>query len=271
MRYSRFEALTLAIGAAAVIGTTIVMIMDSSGASEITGQLLILVLLFGGLHFGRKGALVSFASATLIYILVFFLTQGKLSAPNAVMILSRIILYGGVAFISGEVCHRFSPEFATFTSNGLIDSLTGLYNSRYIARSIEKAISQFDRYGMNFSITVFTFKNDVFKNLSKQEAQEVLKKIGGTIIESNIRIADEAARVNRKKFVILFPHTKFDDATYATIRVRSRIIEYLKELDMERAAEDWVQTEIYEYPKHSEVIETLSIELASKPLLDSLR
>lgn len=266
MSYRNFESLALILGATAVIGTILLMIMDSSGASEITGQLLILALLFGGLHFGRRGALVSFVSATLIYILVFIITQGKLNALNTVMLFSRLILYSGVAFISGEVCHRFSPEFAETRINELVDPLTGLYNSRYIARSIEKAISEFDRYGSNFSVTVFTIKNDVFEGLDKRETKEILKTIGGTLIDNNIRIADEAARVNKKKFVILFPHTKFDDATYATIRVRSSIIDYLKDLDIKHAEENWVETEIFEYPGDSETIETLSIELASKPI-----
>ncbi len=264
MSYKNFEYLVLVLGATAVIGTILLMVMNSNGASEITGQLLILALLFGGLHFGRKGALVSFVSATLIYILVFVFTQDKLNLSNTVMLFSRLILYGGVAFISGEVCHRFSPEFAITRVNELVDPITGLYNSRYIARSIEKAISEFDRYGSNFSVTVFTLKNDIFEGLDKHEKQGILKTIGSTIINGNIRIADEAARVNRKKFVILFPHTNFDDATYATIRVRSTIVDYLRGLDIKDAEENWVETEIFEYPKDSEKIETLSIELATR-------
>jgi hypothetical protein len=54
LKYSRFEILAMVVGVCAVVGTIFVTISSTNRAADVVGQAMIVVVLFGGLHYGRK-------------------------------------------------------------------------------------------------------------------------------------------------------------------------------------------------------------------------
>ncbi|MDI6690037.1 MAG: hypothetical protein QME54_06475 [Actinomycetota bacterium] len=67
-KYAMFELLVLIFGA----GTVFVLILSSPWQTpvEITAQLLLIPILVGVLHYGRKGGLVTFPLASAVYLAI---------------------------------------------------------------------------------------------------------------------------------------------------------------------------------------------------------
>ena len=268
MKYSRFEILTMVVAACAVLGTALLIVRDNNLASEIVGQLLILVALFGGLHYGRRGAVAGFLVSVAVYGIVLFASGGNSAGAAAALFAVRVVIYGVVAFVAGELNHRYRYLFIKLEQYDYIDNLTSLYNSRYLSRLIERHMSEFDRYGAEFSLTSFTVDDRLISTLPKGDRNKLIKDLVDSIIRGNIRGADEAARVSTGKFTILFPNTDSDAATCATIRVKGKINDYMDSRDIGKDNGNPVVTEILEYPKDREVIEEISVDLARNPTGD---
>lgn len=261
MKYSRFEILAMAVGLAAVIGTVVSSRAQAGTISEIVGQVFILVALFSGLHYGRKGALVGFLCAAGFYALVNFATHsGELGIATQLFIL-RCVVYALVAFVAGELNVRLKYLFIKLEHHDYVDDITSLYNSKYLAKLIEKYINEFDRYGSKFSLTNFTISEELITPLKKKAKTKLIKDLGNSIIRGNIRGSDEAARIKGTTFAVLFPNTNYDGATCATIRVKGKIAAFLDRHGLE-TEEGAIKTEIYEYPRDRETLETLAVNLS---------
>jgi GGDEF domain-containing protein len=262
LKYSRFEILAMVVGVCAVVGTIFVTISSTNRAADVVGQAMIVVVLFGGLHYGRKGALIAFLAATGIYAIVAFATSSNIGTGTAVQIfILRTIVFAIVAVVAGELNVRLKYLFIKLEHHDYVDDITSLYNSKYLAKLIEKYISEFDRYGSKFSITNFTLNEDKLSALKKKARVKLIRDLGNSVIRGNIRGADEAARLEGTTFSVLFPNTNYDGATCATIRVKSKISGYLDRHGLDTENDDIVNTEIIEYPKHKDAIELLAVNL----------
>lgn len=266
MKYSKFEIMAMGVAACAVLGTALLMVRGRSLASEIVGQLMILVALFGGLHYGRKGAAVGFLTATAVYGVVAFSINANGFGSTAWMFLFRVAIYAAVAFIAGELNVRYRYLFIKLEHHDFVDDVTTLYNSRYLSRLIEREMSEFDRYGSEFSLTSFAVRDELLARLPRGACHKLIKELGNSVIRGNIRGADEAARVETAKFTILFPNTDFDEATCATVRVKDKISGYMKSRGYDNNGAETIQTEILEYPRDREVIEEFAANLSRAPL-----
>jgi GGDEF domain-containing protein len=262
LKYSRFEILAMVVGVCAVVGTIFVTISSTNRAADVVGQAMIVVVLFGGLHYGRKGALIAFLAATGIYAIVAFATSSNIGTGTAVQIfILRTIVFAIVAVVAGELNVRLKYLFIKLEHHDYVDDITSLYNSKYLAKLIEKYISEFDRYGSKFSITNFTLNEDKLSALKKKARVKLIRDLGNSVIRGNIRGADEAARLEGTTFSVLFPNTNYDGATCATMRVKSKISGYLDRHGLDTENDDIVNTEIIEYPKHKDTIELLAVNL----------
>jgi GGDEF domain-containing protein len=262
LKYSRFEILAMVVGVCAVVGTIFVTISSTNRAADVVGQAMIVVVLFGGLHYGRKGALIAFLAATGIYAIVAFATSSNIGTGTAVQIfILRTIVFAIVAVVAGELNVRLKYLFIKLEHHDYVDDITSLYNSKYLAKLIEKYISEFDRYGSKFSITNFTLNEDKLSALKKKARVKLIRDLGNSVIRGNIRGADEAARLEGTTFSVLFPNTNYDGATCATMRVKSKISGYLDRHGLDTENDDIVNTEIIEYPKHKDAIELLAVNL----------
>lgn len=265
MKYSRFEILALVVVAAAVIGTIFATASSSNRAADVVGQLMILVALFGGLHYGRKGALISFVAATGFYAIFAFGFKGSIDTGTAVQLfLIRTLVFGMVALVAGELNVRLKYLFVKLEHHDYVDNVTNLYNSKYMAKLIDKYISEFDRYGSKFSVTSFTVNPDLLVSLKKKTRDKLIKDLGNSVIRGNIRGADEAARLDGTTFSVLFPNTNLDGATCASLRVKGKIGGYLDRHGLETEG-DAILTEIHEYPRDKDAVEVMAVNLQNGP------
>ena len=104
----------------------------------------------------------------------------------------------------------------------ITDSLTGLYNRRYLHERFEEEFARATRYQLPFSCVIFDiddFKavNDTYGHLV---GDVVLKEIAERMISCTRRV-DILARYGGEEFVILLPQTDNEGATIEAERVRS--------------------------------------------------
>jgi diguanylate cyclase (GGDEF)-like protein len=107
------------------------------------------------------------------------------------------------------------------------DSLTGLYNRRYVDEQFQSLFAQAERYGWMLTaaiVDIDDFKeiNDTF---SHQIGDKVLKKIT-QVFQENTRRADIVARYGGEEFIILFPETSLEDAQHSCERIRAQAEHY---------------------------------------------
>ncbi|MBN2168391.1 MAG: diguanylate cyclase [Actinobacteria bacterium] len=262
MKYSNFEILAMIVGAGAVASSIFAPLATSgsfSSAHEIVGQVLILLVLFCGLQYGRKGAAISALVSIAIYGIVIFSLSTKTigTGTAAELLLLRSGIYILVGFIAGELNVRLKYLFAKLEHHDYVDDITSLYNTKYLAKLIERSLSEFDRYGHIFSISSIHVNEDIFCSMKKSAFNKVVRELGNSLIRGNIRSADEAARAGGAFFVILFPNTGFDGATIATTRIKGKVEGYLDRRGMETTNEDVILTEVFEYPKHKENLDII--------------
>jgi GGDEF domain-containing protein len=252
----------MVVGVCAVAGTIIATLSDSNTAADIVGQLMIVVVLFGGLHYGRKGAAISFVAATGFYAIFAFGVKGSgVSTATAAQIFAiRTAVFAVVAFVAGELNVRLKYIFIKLEHHDYVDDITNLYNAKYLSKLIEKYISEFDRYGSKFSLTSFSISDDVLAPMKKKARVKLIKDVGYKI-RGNIRGADEAARLEGTNFTVLYPNTNYDGATCASLRVKSKIAGYLDKFGFDTESDNVIRTEIIEYPRDKDTIEVMAVNL----------
>ncbi len=261
MKYTRFEILAMAVGVCAVVGTIVATLSSSNTTADIVGQLMIVVVLFGGLHYGRKGALISFAVATGFYAIFAFGVRGGVSAGTTAEIFAmRTAVFAVIALVAGELNVRLKYLFIKLEHHDYVDDITNLYNAKYLSKLMEKYISEFDRYGSKFSLTTFTINDELLASMKKKARVRMIKDVGYKI-RGNIRGADEAARLEGTSFTVLYPNTNYDGATCATIRVKSKIAAYLDKCGFDTEDDSVIRTEIIEYPRDKDTIEVMAVNL----------
>ena len=262
MKYSWFELLAMGVGACAVVGTSLATVSGANMGPEIVGQVLILLALFGGLHYGRKGAVVCFLASTSIYAIVAFSFMSGQPVIALELFLFRTGIYGAVAFAAGELNTHLKYLFVKLEHHDYVDDMTGLYNSKYFSKLLEKQIGEFDRYGSEFSMASFSIKEDLFSPLKDKVHNKLIRDIGNTVIRNNIRGVDDAARIAGTRFMVLFPKTNLEGAKIATNRISGKIRSYLDSHGLSTEREETIKTEVLEYPPDKDAIEELFANLS---------
>lgn len=104
------------------------------------------------------------------------------------------------------------------------DTLTGLYNRRFIQEMLLNAKNNFERYRENFSILIIDIDN--FKNINDQYGHEMGDKVLveiAEILNKSIRATDIASRWGGEEFLILLKNTNLDAAVLTAERIRSTV------------------------------------------------
>jgi two-component system, cell cycle response regulator len=107
---------------------------------------------------------------------------------------------------------------------GLTDSLTGVYNRRYIDRRLLEEISRArrQRYEISFMyIDIDHFKR-VNDTLGHQGGDEVLREVA-VRIKGELRLSDALARFGGEEFVVLLIDADLDSAAFVAERIRASI------------------------------------------------
>jgi two-component system cell cycle response regulator len=107
---------------------------------------------------------------------------------------------------------------------GLTDSLTGVYNRRYIDRRLIEEIARARRQG--YSISCMYIDIDHFKkvndSIGHQAGDEVLRDVAGRI-KAELRLSDALARFGGEEFVVLLINADLDNASMVAQRIRASV------------------------------------------------
>ena len=104
------------------------------------------------------------------------------------------------------------------------DSLTGLYNYRYLQKCLDEEIERSRRYGHNFFILMIDV--DHFKDLNDTHGHlfgdHVLKKVG-ELISQELRYSDRLFRYGGEEFLVLMNEISKDDVPNTVARLLAAI------------------------------------------------
>ncbi len=107
---------------------------------------------------------------------------------------------------------------------GLTDSLTGVYNRRYIDRRLIEEISRAQR--QDYRISVMYIDIDHFKlvndSIGHQGGDEVLREVAARI-KAELRLSDALARFGGEEFVVLLIDADLESAGQVAERIRASI------------------------------------------------
>jgi diguanylate cyclase (GGDEF)-like protein len=115
-------------------------------------------------------------------------------------------------------------ESVRFEQLSVTDSLTGLYNRRFLKSRIEEELNRSIRQGLN--LTILFIDLDFFKNYNDVcghiAGDDALKKTAD-IIQASLREMDMVARYGGEEFCALLPGTSKAEALIVAERIRSEI------------------------------------------------
>jgi two-component system cell cycle response regulator len=107
---------------------------------------------------------------------------------------------------------------------GLTDSLTGVYNRRYIDRRLLEEIGRARRQA--YRISVMYIDIDHFKlvndSVGHQGGDDVLREVAARI-KDELRVSDALGRFGGEEFVVLLIDAELDSATMVAERIRASI------------------------------------------------
>ncbi len=107
---------------------------------------------------------------------------------------------------------------------GLTDSLTGVYNRRYIDRRLREEIARARRQA--YRISVMYIDIDHFKRVNDsvghQGGDEVLREVAARI-KAELRLSDALGRFGGEEFVVLLIDAELDNANMVAERIRASI------------------------------------------------
>lgn len=135
------------------------------------------------------------------------------------------------------------------------DSLTNLYNQKFLTEVLEKKIEEYRRYKTPFSvlfIDVDHFKK-VNDSLGHLVGSGVLTRMGD-ILEGQIRNSDYAFRYGGDEFIVLLSHTAGDDAVNVAERIRKKVENHEFNVNNE-AVNITVSIGLAFYPTHAQSAE----------------
>lgn len=136
-------------------------------------------------------------------------------------ILVWMVAYIALAHLAVEDRLRDSLHDAAFR-----DSLTRLYNRRYVFKIFRDELKRYQRYAEPFSVMLIDadhFKqiNDRFGHRAGDAALKAIAKA----CNASVRDTDIVGRFGGEEFIILLPHTRAGDAAIVAERIRQAILE----------------------------------------------
>ena len=178
-------------------------------------------------------------------------SYGSRNFPDReVHLLGTIANQIGVAVENSQLYER-TVEIA-FT-----DSMTGLYNRRYLMEQIEREFARASRSESAFSVIMIDLDglktvNDRFGHYG---GDAILKELG-RIIKAGTRISDVAGRLGGDEFMLLAPETDSSEACDIGERIRSQVEQYHTEIDGEELRAS-ISVGVASYPSHASAVKEL--------------
>jgi diguanylate cyclase (GGDEF)-like protein len=146
-----------------------------------------------------------YVNGTIVVVLAILITK--------LMFDSQRRVYQGISVIQSQQ--------ARLERLALEDSLTGLFNRRYVDSRLEEEQERANRYQRAFSVAMADI--DHFKRVNDAHTHsagdEVLRQIAG-LLKAEIRGVDVVARYGGEEFIIIFPETTEDMAYSVCEKIR---------------------------------------------------
>jgi len=220
MKYSQFESLVLGVGGVAVLVSTLVALGRGFDPYELAAQFLVLLVLFGAVHWGRRGGLMAATAASFGYIALRLplMTQAGLTSDIMVMLLARIVAFGLIGIGGGELSARIKYLLAQLQGESSIDEWSGVYNQRIAARLLSTAIGRCQRYGEPFSVVTIALSAQLTAGLRESRRRALVRSVANHI-RNDVRMVDEVARLDDGRFLILLPHAPKEGGAIVSARL----------------------------------------------------
>ena len=242
MTYPRFERLAIVLSAVVVLAVTLGTLSSYPDLPEIVAQLLVLLVLFGALHWGRRGGATAGVMAAVAYILMRTpaITQTGFTTQLMSLVAVRVIAFGLIGVLGGELCSRLKYLLAELDDSAALDRESGVYSRTYMARAIREALGLFERYAAPFALLIVT----------SPEPPRRKHRAGALAVASHlrdaVRLVDDVGTLGDGRFVMLLHHTKQPGAEIVAARVRAVLHDALQiegdrvRTDILGAAEDLI-------------------------------
>ncbi|SDF81886.1 response regulator receiver modulated diguanylate cyclase [Limimonas halophila] len=122
---------------------------------------------------------------------------------------------------------RLRSRIQRSVSMAFTDSLTGLYNRRYLTTHLDRKLMDIATSGKPVSVAIFDVDNfkDVNDTHGHNVGDEVLKTLA-SIVSDNLRSVDLVARYGGEEFVVVMPETRGDQAQEVAERLRRCVAEH---------------------------------------------
>jgi len=229
MPYARFEKLVIAVGFAAIASSLFFSYQGTVVIEEIIAQLLLLGVLVSAAHWGRNGGFIAALLASLVYILMripLVIESEGLTADIAALLAVRVLSYGLVGIVGGELCSRLKYLFARLERSSSVDDWSQVYNQRYITRALETALGQLDRYHSPFSLVLVEMASALTAELRPSRHRMLVRGVANHI-RNDIRLVDEVGRLDDGRYLIVLPYTPRDGALVAAERISAGVADVL--------------------------------------------
>ncbi|MHB1450229.1 MAG: hypothetical protein ACYCXR_00150 [Coriobacteriia bacterium] len=194
--------------------------------TEVVAQLLLLLILFGALHWGRNGGFVTALIAIAIYVGMRYpmLDAEGLSLDVVTMIVTRAIAYAVIGVAGGELAGRVKYQLARANGDTMIDPITRVYSARYAGETIACALGKHHRYETPCAVLSLTISPAVWSDLRVRQMDSLMRRVASRL-RNDIRMVDDVAYHDNGGFIIILPETTAHSANVVVKRLRAGVID----------------------------------------------
>lgn len=195
---------------------------------EVVAQGLLLMVLLGAVHRGKRGGLATAILAILIYVCMRIpLIMHEGFTPDVIMLLAaRTLTYAIMGIGGGILCSRIHHFLARFESVSTIDAQTQLFNECFATTTLRSMIRQYERFHKPFSIVVLS--SPAMPRPDKTSDNFASLRAGAGFLKDNVRLIDDVARLDDGRIVLIFPQTGKAGARIAADRIHRGLVQVLR-------------------------------------------
>lgn len=151
--------------------------------------------------------------------------------PETFLVATRFTLALGAALRSAVLMERLERAYEQIARQALTDSLTGLWNRRYLAQALREEMASEAEAGAGLSICMIDL--DGFKQVNDRYGHDAGDRVLATVaaeLKRALGSRDVAARLGGDEFVALLPSAGFE----AAMVTANRVVKALERCDEHR-------------------------------------